>query len=541
MPRSTQGSICRTAARAASAAPAGRACSAGTCPIPAAGRSASLSPRRPTGSSCCARRTRAAIVLRRDLRRAGARGGAHQAPALPHRAHGAAVARRAGHLPAAAGGRAVRLSAGTIPRHHAARRTAAQLLDRLAAARFAPARAARAARAGRRAHRSAVRRRTRAAGCSASRVRWGISCIGTPSTCLGCGCSDAAVGGGTGLAPLKSMLAARARERLGREMTPVLGGAQRARSLRARLARGMGGTARPTFATTPVLSEPAPLWAGRARLVHDAVLADMRRSRPRHEVYASGPPAMIEAVRREFAPRGVAPDAAVLRFLRLRARLARAPADEGCHEILILGRIGLDQGRACRPRAAQCRGDPRAGNHPVRPLEMLPAAPAVASRRRLPPVSTLVAVITWISPAREARAPDRRAQRRPARRARADTPRRAVDLRAAPRKLLLQQLAAAAALDDQHACARAVLRVCGWRSRLSESKPAGRQHRDPIAGLIERARGGGADGGERRGRAAARAARAPNRTALALVKTMRSKSSTRPSRAARARALGQPA
>ena len=58
---------------------------------------------------------------------------------------------------------------------------------------------------------------------------------------------------------------------------------------------------------TPVLSDPSPLWAGRTGFVHDAVLADAA-DLSRYEVYASGPPAMVEAVRREFAPRGVDPD-----------------------------------------------------------------------------------------------------------------------------------------------------------------------------------------------------------------------------------------
>jgi CDP-4-dehydro-6-deoxyglucose reductase len=41
-------------------------------------------------------------------------------------------------------------------------------------------------------------------------------------------------------------------------------------------------------------------------LVHEAVLQDLR-SLDRHDIYASGPPAMIEAVRREFALRGADP------------------------------------------------------------------------------------------------------------------------------------------------------------------------------------------------------------------------------------------
>jgi CDP-4-dehydro-6-deoxyglucose reductase len=40
--------------------------------------------------------------------------------------------------------------------------------------------------------------------------------------------------------------------------------------------------------------------------VHEAVLSDIEQL-ARHDVYASGPPAMIEAVRRELALRGLPP------------------------------------------------------------------------------------------------------------------------------------------------------------------------------------------------------------------------------------------
>ncbi len=60
------------------------------------------------------------------------------------------------------------------------------------------------------------------------------------------------------------------------------------------------------FRWVPVLSDAAPGWAGRRGWVHEAVLGDLAQP-ARYEVYASGPPAMIEAVRREFALRGVPP------------------------------------------------------------------------------------------------------------------------------------------------------------------------------------------------------------------------------------------
>ena len=96
------------------------------------------------------------------------------------------------------------------------------------------------------------------------------------------------------------------------------------------------------FRWVPVLSEPSPGWAGRRGWVHEAVLGDIEQL-ARYEVYASGPPAMIEAVRREFALRGVPPTRLAVRFLRLCARFARAPADDGLHQVLIFGRLCLQQ------------------------------------------------------------------------------------------------------------------------------------------------------------------------------------------------------
>jgi CDP-4-dehydro-6-deoxyglucose reductase len=54
----------------------------------------------------------------------------------------------------------------------------------------------------------------------------------------------------------------------------------------------------------PVLSEPSPEWRGLSGWVHEAALKDIENVEA-YEVYAAGPPAMIAAVRREFAARGV--------------------------------------------------------------------------------------------------------------------------------------------------------------------------------------------------------------------------------------------
>ena len=56
----------------------------------------------------------------------------------------------------------------------------------------------------------------------------------------------------------------------------------------------------------PVLSEPQAGWGGLSGYVHDAVLG-CAEPLGHCEIYASGPPAMIEAVRREFPRCGADP------------------------------------------------------------------------------------------------------------------------------------------------------------------------------------------------------------------------------------------
>jgi CDP-4-dehydro-6-deoxyglucose reductase len=62
--------------------------------------------------------------------------------------------------------------------------------------------------------------------------------------------------------------------------------------------------ANPFLRYVPVLSDPSPAWGGRRGFVHEAVLAEVD-GLEHHEIYASGPPRMIEAVRRDFMARGV--------------------------------------------------------------------------------------------------------------------------------------------------------------------------------------------------------------------------------------------
>jgi CDP-4-dehydro-6-deoxyglucose reductase, E3 len=112
------------------------------------------------------------------------------------------------------------------------------------------------------------------------------------------------IGGGTGVAPLKSIVRHVLETGLSREMA-LYWGVRGERDLYAHstlqeLAVRSGRRLR----YVPVLSEPQRDWGGRRGLVHEAVLADFA-SLEGLEVYASGPPAMIDAVRRDFPARGM--------------------------------------------------------------------------------------------------------------------------------------------------------------------------------------------------------------------------------------------
>jgi CDP-4-dehydro-6-deoxyglucose reductase len=122
------------------------------------------------------------------------------------------------------------------------------------------------------------------------------------------------VGGGTGLAPLLSILRHVVENGIEREMT-LYWGVRGERDLYARatledlVRRSIAGHAaigRPArLRYVPVLSEPSPEWRGSRGWVHEAVLRDID-DLEKYDVYAAGPPEMIAAVRREFARRGVA-------------------------------------------------------------------------------------------------------------------------------------------------------------------------------------------------------------------------------------------
>jgi CDP-4-dehydro-6-deoxyglucose reductase, E3 len=118
------------------------------------------------------------------------------------------------------------------------------------------------------------------------------------------------VGGGTGIAPLLSILRHVIENGVERDMT-LYWGVRSERDLYAHavlenLAQRHSAERRPArLRYVPVLSEPSPDWRSCRGLVHEAVLENIE-DLDRYDVYAAGPPAMITAVRSEFGRRGVA-------------------------------------------------------------------------------------------------------------------------------------------------------------------------------------------------------------------------------------------
>lgn len=108
------------------------------------------------------------------------------------------------------------------------------------------------------------------------------------------------VAGGTGFAPIKSVIEHAFHQGVEREMVLYWG----VRSLRDLYLPGLPGSwqaTHPNFTFIPVLSDPLPEdnWPGRAGLVHQAVLDDFS-DLSAWQVYACGVPAMIAAARRDF-------------------------------------------------------------------------------------------------------------------------------------------------------------------------------------------------------------------------------------------------
>lgn len=111
--------------------------------------------------------------------------------------------------------------------------------------------------------------------------------------------------GGTGFAPIKGMIEHAFYIGMQRPMH-LYWGVRARRDLYMDSLVGSWVEAHQGFRYTPVLSEPQPddHWEGRRGWVHEAVAQDYP-DLSGYEVYASGPPAMIEAGKTAFAARGL--------------------------------------------------------------------------------------------------------------------------------------------------------------------------------------------------------------------------------------------
>lgn len=116
------------------------------------------------------------------------------------------------------------------------------------------------------------------------------------------------VAGGTGFAPIKGILE-HAFARGIRRPLHLYWGVRAQRDLYMDALPRAWAREHANFRYTPVLSEPRAeeRWDGRTGWVHDAVTADYP-DLSGYEVYASGPPPMIEALKRTFFARGLSPE-----------------------------------------------------------------------------------------------------------------------------------------------------------------------------------------------------------------------------------------
>lgn len=114
------------------------------------------------------------------------------------------------------------------------------------------------------------------------------------------------VAGGTGYAPIKAMLRHAFHTGIDNPVALYWGARTPADFYDGPV---IDSWSRPGFAYTPVISEPddETPWEGRTGFVHEAVLAD-HPDLSAFDVYAAGPPVMIEAVREGFCSAGLPPD-----------------------------------------------------------------------------------------------------------------------------------------------------------------------------------------------------------------------------------------
>jgi CDP-4-dehydro-6-deoxyglucose reductase, E3 len=111
------------------------------------------------------------------------------------------------------------------------------------------------------------------------------------------------IGGGTGAAPLISILRHVVEQGIDRDVK-IYWGVRSERDLYVHATlEALAARAR-SVRYAPVLSEPEGKWQGLRGLVHQSVLREVPNV-AEHDIYAAGPPAMIDAVRRDFGAHGV--------------------------------------------------------------------------------------------------------------------------------------------------------------------------------------------------------------------------------------------
>ena len=116
------------------------------------------------------------------------------------------------------------------------------------------------------------------------------------------GLEQGLIGGGTGIAPLLSILRHLIENGIERDMR-LYWGVRNEQDLYAQATLEQLSRRAASFTYVPVLSEPSPEWRGRSGWVHEAALQDIDDLEA-IEVYAAGPPAMIAAIQREYDSRG---------------------------------------------------------------------------------------------------------------------------------------------------------------------------------------------------------------------------------------------
>lgn len=116
------------------------------------------------------------------------------------------------------------------------------------------------------------------------------------------------VAGGTGFAPIKSILSHAFHHRLDRQMV-LYWGARCVRDLYMPELPAQWQQEHDHFSFIPVIQAPLPeeAWRGRTGHVHEAVLADFA-DLSGYQVYACGAPVMVAAARRDFLARGLPPE-----------------------------------------------------------------------------------------------------------------------------------------------------------------------------------------------------------------------------------------